>query len=61
MYNYRQHDLSAETIARLEEADARIDALNADIRETYRDPKEWYDEEVELLYEALDKAWSVFR
>ena len=61
MYNYRQHDLSAETIARLEEADARIDALNARIREIYRDSKEWYDEEAESLYEALDKAWSVFR
>ena len=61
MYNYRQHDLSAETIARLEEADARIDALNAGIREIYRDPKEWYDEEVESLYEALDKAWEAFR
>ena len=61
MYNYRQHDLSAETIARLEEADARIDALNAEIREIYRDPKEWYDEEVESLYEALDKAWEAFR
>ena len=41
MYNYRQHDLSAETIARLEEADARIDALVARIREIHRDSKEW--------------------
>ena len=61
MYNYRQHDISEATAKRLEEADARIDALNASIREIYRDPKEWYDEEVESLYEALDKAWSAFR
>ncbi len=61
MYNYRQHDLSEATAKRLEEAEARIDALEASIRETYRDPKEWYDEEVESLYEALDKAWSAFR
>ena len=61
MYNYRQHDLSAETIARLEEADARIDALVARIREIHRDSKEWYDEEAESLYEALDKAWAVFK
>ena len=61
MYNYRQHDLSEATTRALESADARIDALEASIRETYRDPKEWYDEEVESLYEALDKAWAVFR
>ena len=61
MYNYRQHDLSEETARALESADARIDALKASIREIYRDPKEWYDEEVESLYEALDKAWAVFR
>ena len=61
MYNYRQHDLSEATAKRLEEAEARIDALEASIREIYRDPKEWYDEEVESLYEALDKAWSAFR
>lgn len=61
MYNYRQHDISEATAKRLEEAEARIDALNASIREIYRDPKEWYDEEVESLYEALDKAWSAFR
>ena len=60
MYNYRQHDLSAETIARLEEADARIDALEASIREIYRDSEEWWYE-AEPLYEALDKAWSAFR
>lgn len=61
MYNYRQHDLSEATARALENADARIDALEASIRETYRDPKEWYDEEVEALYEALDKAWEAFR
>ena len=61
MYNYRQHDLSEATARALENADARIDALEAEIREIYRDPKEWYDEEVESLYEALDKAWSAFR
>ncbi len=61
MYNYRQHDISEATAKRLEEAEARIDALEASIREIYRDPKEWYDEEVESLYEALDKAWSAFR
>ena len=61
MYNYRQHDLSEATARALENADARIDALEASIRETYRDPKEWYDEEVEALYEALDKAWAVFK
>ena len=61
MYNYRQHDISEATAKRLEEADARIDALNARIREIYRDPKEWWDEEAESLYEALDKAWDAFR
>ena len=60
MYNYRQHDLSAETIARLEEADARIDALNASIREIYRDSEEWWCVEAEPLYKALEEAWSVF-
>ena len=29
--------------------------------EVYRDPKEWYDEEAESLYEALGKAWEAFR
>ena len=61
MYNYRQHDISEATAKRLEEADARIDALNAEIREISRDSKEWYDEEAESLYEALDKAWDAFR
>ena len=61
MYNYRQHDLSEATAKRLESADARIDALEAEIREIYRDSKEWYDEEAESLYEALGKAWAVFR
>ena len=59
MYNYRQHNLSAETIARLEEADARIDALNAGIREIYRDSEEWWYE-AEPLYEALEEAWEAF-
>ena len=59
MYNYRQHDLSAETIARLEEADARIDALEAGIRAIYRDSEEWWYE-AEPLYEALEEAWSAF-
>ena len=61
MYNYRQHDLSEATARALENADARIDALEASIREIYRDSKEWYDEEAESLYEALEKAWAVFR
>ena len=61
MYNYRQHDLSEATAKRLEEAEARIDALEASIREISRDSKEWYDEEAESLYEALDKAWEAFR
>ena len=61
MYNYRQHDISEATAKRLEEAEARIDALEAEIREISRDSKEWYDEEAESLYEALEKAWAVFR
>ena len=61
MYNYRQHDISEATARALESADARIDALEARIREIYRDSKEWYDEEAESLYEALDKAWDAFR
>ena len=61
MYNYRQHDLSEATARALENADARIDALEASIREIYRDSKEWYDEEAESLYEALGKAWEAFR
>ena len=61
MYNYRQHYLSEETARALENADARIDALEARIREIYRDSKEWYDEEAESLYEALGEAWGAFR
>ena len=61
MYNYRQHDISEATAKRLEEAEARIDALEAEIREISRDSKEWWDEEAESLYEALDKAWDAFR
>ena len=61
MYNYRQHDISEATAKRLEEAEARIDALEAEIREISRDSKEWYDEEAESLYEALYKAWDAFR
>ncbi len=61
MYNYRQHDISEATACALESAEARINALEASIREIYRDPKEWYDEEAESLYEALDKAWDAFR
>ena len=60
MYNYRQHDISEATAKRLEEAEARIDALEAGIREISRDSKEWYDEEAESLYEALEEAWSAF-
>ena len=60
MYNYRQHDISEATAKRLESADARIDALEAEIREISRDSKEWYDEEAESLYEALEEAWSAF-
>ena len=61
MYNYRQHDLSEVTACALESAEARIDALEARIREIYRDSKEWYDEEAESLYEALGEAWSAFK
>ena len=61
MYNYRQHDISEATAKRLEEAETRIGALEAEIREISRDSKEWYDEEAESLYEALEKAWAVFR
>ena len=61
MYNYRQHDISEATARALENADARIDAREASSREIYRDPKEWDDEEAESLYEALEKAWAVFR
>ena len=61
MYNYRQHDISEATARALENADARIDALEAEIREISRDSKEWWDEEAESLYEALDKAWDAFR
>lgn len=60
MYNYRQHDLSEATARALENADAGIDALEAGIREIYRDAEEWWYE-AEPLYEALDKAWSAFR
>ena len=61
MYNYRQHDISEATAKCLEEAEARIDALEAEIREISRDSKEWYDEEAESLYEALEEAWSAFK
>ena len=61
MYNYRQHDISEATAKRLEEAETRIGALEAEIREISRDSKEWYHEEAESLYEALDKAWDAFR
>ena len=60
MYNYRQHDISEATARALESADARIDALEARIREIYRDSEEWWYE-AEPLYEALDKAWDAFR
>ncbi len=59
MYNYRQHDLSAETIARLEEADARIDALNAEIHAIFCEADGW-EYEVVPLYDALEKAWEAF-
>ena len=61
MYNYRQHDISEATARALESADARIDALEAEIREIYRDSKAWYDEEAESLYEALGKACEALR
>ena len=60
MYNYRQHDISEATAKRLEEADARIDALEASIREIYRDSEEWWCVEAEPLYKALEEAWSAF-
>ena len=60
MYNYRQHDISEATAKRLEEAEARIDALEASIREIYRDSEEWWCVEAEPLYKALEEAWSVF-
>ena len=60
MYNYRQHDISEATAKRLEEADARIDALEAGIRKIYRDSEEWWCVEAEPLYKALEEAWSVF-
>ena len=60
MYNYRQHDISEATAKRLEEADARIDALEASIREIYRDSEEWWSVEAEPLYKALEEAWSAF-
>ena len=60
MYNYRQHDISEATAKRLEEADARIDALEASIREIYRDSEEWWCVEAEPLYKALEEAWSTF-
>ena len=60
MYNYRQHDLSEATAKRLEEAEARIDALEASIREIYHDSEEWWCVEAEPLYEALEEAWSAF-
>lgn len=60
MYNYRQHFISEETARTLEEADARIDALNAEIREIHDGPAEWWYE-AEPLYQALFEAWGVFR
>ena len=60
MYNYRQHDISEATARALESADARIDALEARIREIYRDSEEWWCVEAEPLYKALEEAWSVF-
>lgn len=60
MYNYRQHDISEATAKRLEEAEARIDALEASIREIYRDSEEWWCVEAEPLYKALEEAWSAF-
>lgn len=60
MYNYRQHDLSEATARALESADARIDALEASIREIYRDSEEWWCVEAEPLYKALEEAWSAF-
>ena len=60
MYNYRQHDISEATARALESADARIDALEASIREIYRDSEEWWCVEAEPLYKALEEAWGVF-
>ena len=60
MYNYRQHDISEATAKRPEEAEARIDALEASIREIYRDSEEWWCVEAEPLYKALEEAWSAF-
>ena len=55
MYNYRQHDLSEATARALESAEARINALEAELRATD------YGGEWELLWDALDKAWDAFR
>lgn len=55
MYNYRQHDISEATACALESAEARINALEAELRATD------YGGEWELLWDALDKAWDAFR
>ena len=55
MYNYRQHDISEATARALESAEARINALEAELRATD------YGGEWELLWDALDKAWDAFR
>lgn len=59
MYNYRQHDISEATAKRLEEADARIDALNAEIHAIFCEADGW-EYEVVPLYDALEKAWEAF-
>lgn len=59
MYNYRQHDISEATAKRFEEADARIDALNAEINAIFCEADGW-EYEVVPLYDALEKAWEAF-
>lgn len=55
MYNYRQHDISEATARALEEADARIDALEAELHATD------YGGEWALLWDALYEAEAPFR
>ena len=60
MYNYRQHDISEATAKRLEETEARIDALNAEINAIFCEADGW-EYEVVPLYDALEEAWDAFR
>ena len=55
MYDYRQHDLSEATARALESAEARINALEAEIRSCD------YGWEWDFLWDALHEAWEVFK